>query len=144
MNMFWGIFLLIISSIAYFGQVVAAFWPETAVKLSLTEPKSEVDPTFYADVRGEAYWDVVILWPLPLAGILLLLNNPNWSILGLIGGGIYLYFAGRGIITRRIMQRQDIKIGSSETLKVNYAFLVVIGLAALVTIVMAISKLFVG
>jgi len=139
MTIIWGVFLLVLSTIAYFGQVVTAFWPETAVKLNLTEPKSEVDPTFYADVRGEAYWDILILWLLPVASILLLLNNPNWTYFGLMGGGIYLYFAGRGVITRWLMQKQGIEIGTPDTLKVNYIFLVLVGVAALITIVMAIS-----
>ena len=48
-------------------------------------------------MRGEAIWDSVTLWTLPLAGVLLLLNNPLWVYFGLVGGGMYLYFAGRGL-----------------------------------------------
>ena len=97
MNIIWGIILTILSSIGYFGQVISAFWPETAAKLGLTEAEADVDPTFYADMRGEAFWDTAILWTLPVAGVLLMLNNPLWAYFGLVGGGMYLYFAGRGI-----------------------------------------------
>jgi hypothetical protein len=141
MNALWGVILFIISSIGYFGQAITAFWPATATKLGLTEPEADVDPAFYADVRGEAIWDTAILWMLPVAGVLLVLNSPVWVYFGLVGGGMYLYFAGRGIVVRRMMQQHGIRIGVPETLKVAYIFLTLWGLAAFITIVMAIAAL---
>ena len=141
MHLIWGVILIIISSIGYFGQLISAFWPGTAEKLGLTEPKSDVDPTFHADIRGEAFWDTAILWTLPIAGVLLVLNNPIWIYFGLVGGGIYLYFAGRGIIVRRVMQGQGIRIGKPDTLRAGYIFLFLWGLAAVITIFMAIVAL---
>ena len=141
MNIIWGVILTLLSSIAYFGQVLSAFWPKTAAKLGLTEPEAQVDPTFYADMRGEAFWDTAILWTLPVAGVLLILNSPLWAYFGLVGGGMYLYFAGRGILARRVMHSHGIQIGSPETLRVAYIFLTLWGLAAVITIVMAIAAL---
>lgn len=141
MNIIWGIILTLLSSIAYFGQVLSAFWPETAAKLGLTEAEGDVDSTFYADMRGEAFWDTVILWTLPVAGVLLMLNNPMWAYFGLVGGGMYLYFAGRGILARRVMQDHGLQIGSPESLKVAYIFLTLWGLAAIITIILAIAAL---
>jgi hypothetical protein len=139
MNVIWGIILLLFSALAYFGQVMTAFWPGSASRLGLTEPESDVDPVFYADVRGEAFWDTITLWTLPLAGLLLILNNPLWPHFGLLGGGMYLYFAGRGIVTRAVMQRRGIRIGASKNLKSAYTFLALWGLAAVITLVMAAS-----
>ena len=96
MNIVWGLTLFVISFIGFIGQAITAVWPLTAVKLGLTEPEADVDPTFYLDVRGEAFWDSLILWALRVAGLLLLLNNHIWPYFGLVGGGMYLYFAGRG------------------------------------------------
>jgi len=141
MNIVWGVILFIISSIGYLGQVITSFWPEIATKLGLTEAEAGVDATFFADVRGEAYWDSAILWTLPVAGVLLVLNSPVWVYFGLVGGGMYLYFAGRGIVVRRMMQRRGIRIGTPETLKVIYSFLALWGLAAVITIVLAIAAL---
>ena len=141
MNIIWGIILTIISSLGYFGQAITAFLPGTANKLGLTEPEADVDPVFYADVRGEAFWDTAILWTLPVAGVLLVFNSPVWAYFGLVGGGMFLYFAGRGIVVRRVMQRRGIRIGMPEALKVNYIFLTVSGLVAAITIVMAITAL---
>jgi len=141
MNTIWGTILIIISSLGWLGQAITAWWPSQATRLGLTEPEADVDPTFYADVRGEAFWDTAILWMLPVAGVLLVLNNPVWVYFGLVGGGMYLYFAGRGIVVRRVMQRRGIRIGQPDTLKIAYVFLTLWGLAAAITIVMAIAVL---
>jgi hypothetical protein len=141
MNIIWGIILIIISGFGYAGQVFSTFWPDRAMKLGLTEVEDDVDPTFYADVRGEAYWDTATLWTLPAAGLLLVLGSPMWAYLGLIGGGIYLYFAGRGIFVRKVMQRRNIRIGNPEALKMIYVFLTLWGLVAVFTIVLAIVSL---
>ena len=141
MTTIWCVILFIITTIGYIGQAITAFWPGTAVKLGLTESEADVDPAFYADVRGEAFWDTAVLWTLPAAGILLLLDNPLWVYFGLIGGGMYLYFAGRGIIVRRVMQRRDIRIGTPGNLRIGFTFLSLWGLAAIITIVMAIAAL---
>jgi len=141
MSTIWGVILFIISAIGYVGQAISAFWPETAVKLGLMEAQSDVDPAFFADVRGEAFWDTAVLWTLPAAGILLVLNNPIWVYFGLVGGGMYLYFAGRGIVVRRVMRHRNIQIGTPGTLKVAFTFLTLWGLAAVVTIITAVAAI---
>jgi len=78
---------------------------------------------------------------LPLAGILLVLDNAAWAYFGLVGGGIYVYFAGRGIAARLAMQRRGIRIGKPETLKTAYTALVLWGLVAAITIIMAVAEL---
>ena len=107
----------------------------------MTEPESDVDPTFFVDGRGEAIWDALILWTLPVAGILLILNSPLWAYFGLVGGGMYLYFAGRMIVVRLAMQRRGISIGKPETVKLYNVVLILWGLIAVVTIIMAVAAL---
>jgi hypothetical protein len=96
------------------GQVVNWLWPETAVRLRLTEPEATVEPVFWVDARAEAAWDSLVGWTLPLAGLLLRLDVAAWADLGLLGGGIYLYFRGRGIVRRLAMQRRGMRIGSTQ------------------------------
>ncbi len=125
----------------FVGQVLTVFSPTVSASLGLSEPESDVDPTFFVDVRAEAIWDTIILWTLPLAGILLILNNPWWAYFGLAGGGMYLYFAGRGIAVRLAMQSRGISIGKPENLKLAYVALTLWGLIAVATIVMAVAAL---
>jgi hypothetical protein len=142
MRLVWGAILTVFSLLGWLGQVVTVLSPKAATALGLIERESDVDPTFYADVRGEAVWDTIILWALPVAGILLLLNVSLWAYFGLTGGGMYLYFAGRGILTRQAMQRRGIRIGEPRTLKIFFVFLGLCGLIAVVTIIMAGTALF--
>jgi hypothetical protein len=141
MNIIWGAIITIFSLFAWLGQTITAFSPKVAVKLGVTEPESDVDPTFHVDARGESIWDTMILWTLLVAGLLLMLNNSLWAYFGLVGGGMYLYFAGRGITVRLVMQRRGIRIGMPKTVAAGNVFLILWGLIALVTIIMAVAAL---
>ena len=142
MNIIWGAILIIFTLIlCWLGQVINASLPTLAARLGVTEPESDVDPTFFVDGRGEAIWDALILWTLPVAGILLILNSPWWAYFGLVGGGMYLYFAGRMIVVRLAMQRRGIRIGKPETVKLYNAVLTLWGLIGVVTIIMAVAAL---
>ena len=140
MNFIWGAILIIMFGIlCWLGQVINASSPTLAARLGLTEPESDVDPTYFVDGRGEAIWDALILWTLPVAGVLLILNNPWWVYFGLVGGGMYLYFAGRMLVVRLAMQRHGIRIGKPETVKLYNAVLILWGLLAVATIIMALA-----
>jgi hypothetical protein len=142
MHVIWGVILVIFTLIlCWLGQVINASSPKLAARLGLAEPESDVDPIFFIDGRGEAIWDALILWTLPVAGLLLILDSPWWAYFGLVGGGMYLYFAGRGIVVRAMMQRQSIPIGKPQTVKLFNAILILWGLLAVVTIVMAVADL---
>ena len=142
MDLFWGVILIIFTLlVCWLGQTITVFLPKLAVKLELTEPESDVDSTFYADVRGEAFWDMAILWTLPVAGLLLVVNSSLWAYFGLVGGGMYLYLAGRGIATRLVMQRRGIRIGKPETVKLYNAVLTHWVLIGVVKIIMEVSAL---
>jgi hypothetical protein len=142
MNIVWGIILILFTLIlCWLGQVINATSPTFAAKIGLAEPESDVDPTFFVDGRGEAIWDALILWLLPVAGVLLLFEKPAWAYFGLAGGGMYLYFTGRMLIVRLVMQRHGIRIGKSQTVKLYNGILILWGLIAVVTIIMAVAAL---
>ena len=133
MDLAWGLTVLVLGSLAWLGQMTAWLAPRTAVRLSLMEAEADVERSYWADIRGEAIWDTLILWTLPLAGLLLVLDEPGWAIFGLVGGGAFLYFAGRGIVTRRTMQAEGLRVGAPQNVRMGYVFLLVWGIVALVT-----------
>ena len=142
MNVIWGIVLILFTLIlCWMGQLTVVLAPALATRLGLTEPEADVEPVFYADVRGEAAWDAMILWTLPVAGVLLLFDSPWWPYFGLIGGGMYLYFAGRGIAQRLAMVRRGIRIGKPSYWKGAVAILALWAVMAVVTMVMAVTAL---
>jgi len=141
MDIIWGILLIVFGLIAWGGQVLSALTPRIAEKLGLMEPEADVDPVFYADVRGEAKWDSITLWILPFAGLLITLQSPLWVYFGLIGGSMYLYFAGRAIFTRLELKRRGVCLGKPELLKAYYIFATLWGLIGLATVIKAVSVL---
>lgn len=141
MDIAWGVVLVVLSLLAWGGQVVSWLAPDLAVRLTLMEAEDDVEPVFWADIRGEALWDALTLWTMVVAGGLLVLDQPAWAFFGLAGGGAYLYFAGRGISARMAMQARGLRIGAPSSVKVGYLFLVVWGLMAVVTIAASVVAL---
>jgi len=141
MDIIWGILLIVFGFIAWGGQVLSALTPKYAQRIGLMEPEEDVDPTFYTDARGEAKWDSLTLWTLPFAGILIILDSHLWIYFGMIGGSIYLYFAGRAILTRLELKKRGVRIGKPELLKTYYIFASLWGLIGLATIIKAVKLL---
>lgn len=78
---------------------------------------------------------------MPVAGILLIIGSGAWPQLALVAGGVYLYFAGRGITTRVLMRREGLRIGSERDVRIGLVMLATWGAIALGTIVAAIVEL---
>lgn len=141
MEIIWGIVVVTLSGLAWGGQAIAWLAPDTAVKLGLMEAEDEVESAYWADIRGEASWDFFTLWTMLAGGILLIVAEPAWAYFGLVGGGVYVYFAGRGIFTRVAMQRRGLRIGTPLNLRLGYGLLTVWGVMALITIIAAVMAL---
>jgi hypothetical protein len=137
----WGVVLIAVSSVAWIGQLVSLVDPDRAARLGLTEADEDVDPVFAADVRGEAAWDTLTLWCLLVAGILLVADVEQWAYFGLVGGGIFLYFAGRGIATRVTMRSRGHRIGTEANVRAAMVMLACWAVAAIVTIWAAVVAL---
>lgn len=136
--------MLALALLAWGGQFISWLAPDSAERWGLTESSDAVDSVFHADVRGEAAWDSLTLWTMVVAGILIVLDEPAWAYFGLVGGGIFLYFAGRGIFTRLVMLRRGFRIGTESNVRVGLAFLVIWGALALIVIVAAARSLSTG
>ena len=141
MGILWGLVVVALSLLCWGGQVISWFAPATAVRLTLMEAEDTVEPTYFADVRGEALWDTLTLWTMLVAGVLLTLDVSVWAYFGLVGGGMYVYFAGRGIVTRRVMQQRGYRVGVAQNVKLGYLFLAVWGVMGCITIAAAVVAL---
>ncbi|NND03619.1 MAG: hypothetical protein HKN91_12610 [Acidimicrobiia bacterium] len=141
MNVLWGVVVTVLSLLAWGGQVVSWLSPETAVRWKVMEAEDDVEPAFWADVRGEATWDGFTLWTMVVAGVLLSLDSGAWPYFGLVGGGIYLYFGGRGIMSRTAMRRQGLRIGTPENVRLGFVFSAIWAVMALITIIAAVIAL---
>ena len=141
MAVVWGVALVVLSLLAWGGQVVSWLAPARAARLGLTEPEGSVEPAFHAWNRGEAMWDSFTLWAMVVAGILLMLDVEAWAYFGLVGGGMYVYFAGLGIAARLSLSRRGFRIGRPQGVKSAYLMLSIWGVAGLITLVAAVRAL---
>lgn len=141
MKILWGIVVVALSSLAWVGQTVSLLAPSAAVRWNLMEAEDDVEPTFWADIRAEALWDALSLWVMVVAGVLLITDGAAWPHFGLVGGGMYLYFGGRGITTRVAMARRGLRIGAPASVRIGVAFLAMWASMALITVVAAIVAL---
>lgn len=141
MNIVWGLVLIALGLLAWGGQTLSWLAPGPATRMGLAEAEDTVEPVFWADGRGEATWDALTLWPLLVAGALLVADSTSWPYFGLIGGSIYLYFGGRGILARLEMRKRGYAIGPPGDVRAAFTALTVWGVAGLVTIVAAITAL---
>ena len=141
MDVVWGIAIVLVSLPCWGGQAIALFAPATAERWKLTESEDSVDPVFYGDVRGETLWDTLTLWTMPVAGALLILGSESWAHIGLVAGGMYVYCAGRGVLTRREITRRGGRVGEPRDLTTAYVALSLWGLAGLAVIVGSVAAL---
>ncbi len=141
MQVLWGVVVVLLSLLGWGGQAVSSLAPARAVRWKVMEAEDDVEPTFWADVRGEAAWDVLTLWTMVVAGVLLIVDSGAWPYFGLVGGGMYLYFGGRGIFTRTAMMRRGLRIGAPENVRIGFVFCAIWSVMALVTIVAAVASL---
>lgn len=141
MELAWGVVMVVTGLVGWGGQLLSATLPSLAVRLGVMEAEDQVDAAFCADVRSEARWDALTTWTLPLAGLLLLLDEPNWAYLGLVGGATYLYFGGRGIGQRLTIQAAGMRVGAPSTVRAAIAALAIWAVVGAVTIALAVDRL---
>ena len=141
MSLVWGAVVVVLSVLSWGGQALSWFAPTTAVRWKLMEAEDDVDPAFWADVRAEALWDTFTLWTMVVAGVLLIADVDAWAYFGLVGGGMYVYFGGRGIFARAALARRGLRIGSRENVRLGYVFSAVWAVMALVTIAAAVRSI---
>ncbi len=141
MNIVWGLVVTVLSLLSWGGQTLSWFAPSTAVRWKVMEAEHDVERAFWADLRGEALWDTLTLWTMVVAGVLLIADTSAWAYFGLVGGGIYLYFGGRGISVRVSMRRRNLRIGAPENVRLGFVFSAVWAVTALITIIAAVVSL---
>lgn len=141
MGIVWGVIVVVLTLPCWGGQAISWFSPALGTRLKLMEAEESVEPTYYADIRGEALWDTLTLWTMPLAGALLIADSPAWPYFGMGAGAAFIYFAGRGIATRRAMQLRGFRIGNSENVTTAYAALAIWGVTGAVTLAAAVVAL---
>jgi len=142
MNTLFGITVVLLGLLAWAGQTISFLAPHVAEQWGLQEPEDEVDKTLHIiESKALGLNDMLFTWILPLSGVLMIIEHSMWPYFGLVGGGIYLYFSGMIVFSRLYLQKEGIKIGRPNQIKVAYLFSGLWSASALIMIVMSYIKL---
>ena len=135
----WGI--LILGGALYLAQVISSVNFELAQRLGIQENPEDADSIFQRSERYTAYWDLVTLGWLPLAGILMIIDQDWWPIVSLIGGAIYLDASGREAAKNISFRHQGIKTGTEKQKIIFFASYMVMALIAIILIIYSVNAL---
>ena len=126
------------------GQIISSINFPLAQKLGLQEKSGTADPLFLRAERYIAYWDLVTLSWLPLAGILMVINHALWPVIALIGAAIYIDAAGREAAKNLSFRHEGIKSGSEREQKLffpTYIIMLILGVVVLLFSLQPLIKL---
>ena len=135
----WG--LLIMGGALYLAQVISSVNFQLAQRLGIQEKAEVTDPLLQRSERYTAYWDLVTLGWLPLAGVLMIINHEWWPIMSLIGGAIYLDTSGREAVKNISFRHEGIKTGTDKQQRIFFASYIVMAVIAIIVIAYSIFSL---
>ena len=137
-----GIITIILGLIGWVGQTLAVFNNVLATKLGLSETEEVMDPTMLAFERfSMGIMDFLLMWILPVSAFLMIIQNAWWPVFALVGGAVYLYIPGCFTITRIVLGKRGLKIGTRSAQVTAYVLAVLWTVDALVMMYLAVKGL---
>lgn len=132
MQIYIGWILLILGGFLFLAQVISSVNFGFAQRLGIQEAPEASDTLLQTAERYAAYWDLVTLGWLPLAGILMIYDHAWWQIVALIGGAIYYDASGREAAKNISFKKEGIRLGTEKQQKMffcSYILMAIIGVA---------------
>ncbi|MCK5335668.1 MAG: hypothetical protein KAQ67_05875 [Gammaproteobacteria bacterium] len=136
-----GWVLLIFGGALYVAQIISSFNFSLAQRLGIQEKAEDSDTLLQRSERYTAYWDLVTLLWLPIAGILMIINHAWWPILSLMAGAIYLDTSGREAAKTLSFRHEGIRVGTDKEQQVFFVSYIVMAVIAVIVIAYSILKL---
>jgi len=116
-------------------QLISSLNFSLAQKLGLQEKSGSAAPLLLRSERYTAYWDLVTLVWLPVAGILMVINDPWWPVIALIGAAIYIDAAGREAAKNLSFRHEGIETGTKQEqilFFITYIIMIIIGIIIII------------
>lgn len=141
MQLIIGWSLLIVGGILYLAQVISSINFRLAQKLGIQEKPEFTDSLLQRSELYTAYWDLVTLFWMPLAGIFMIFDHEWWPSILLIGGTIYLDASGREFFKNLSFKHEAIRMGTEKQQKVFIGSYLVMAIIAITVIAYALSRI---
>jgi hypothetical protein len=136
-----GIACLVFGSIILIGQSISTIDFSLAQKLGLQERDEVTEPLFRGLELNTARWDLFVLWTLPAAGALMLVDHAWWPYLALVAGGVHVDTAGREMAKILGLRAFGVKTGSTRDARTFLFVMVLMSLIGLWCVGMACAAL---
>lgn len=136
-----GWVLLLFGGALYIAQMISSTNFSLAQRLGIQEKAENADPLFQRSERYTAYWDLLTLGWLPLAGILMIIDHAWWPIMSLLAGAIYLDTSGREAAKNLSFKHEGVRVGGDKEQRVFFPFYIAMAVIAIVIIAYSILKL---
>ncbi|MDX1734314.1 MAG: hypothetical protein R3228_08100 [Halioglobus sp.] len=137
-----GWVLIIFPGILFTGQLISSVNFDLAQRLGLQENPAHTDALVQRAERYAAYWDLLTLGWLPLAGVLMLLQHHAWPPLALFGAAIYLDTAGREAAKALSFRHEGLRTGAERQRRFFFSTYVLMALLALVALFYSVGALY--
>jgi hypothetical protein len=140
-QLFVGWSLIIFPGILYVGQLISSVNFPLAQKLGLQEDPAETDLLLQRSEKYTAYWDLVTLVWMPLAGVLMVIDSTAWPLFGLFGGAIYLDAAGREAVKILSFKHEGVRIGAPKQQRLFFSTYFIMAALGIFMIVYSAAKI---
>ncbi|MES9992659.1 MAG: hypothetical protein ABW098_11940 [Candidatus Thiodiazotropha sp.] len=139
-----GWFLIVFPGILYLGQVISSVNFPLAQRLGLQEDPAKTDPLVQRAEKYAAYWDLLTLAWMPIAGILMVVNHATWPLFALFAGAIYLDTAGREAAKYLSFKHAKLRLGSPLQQRLFFSTYLLMALLAIAALVSSVHSLYNG
>lgn len=136
-----GWVLVTLGGALYLAQVISSINFKLAQRLGIQENPKVTDEILQRSERYTAYWDLVTLGWLPLAGVLMIIDHNWWPIVALIGGAIYLDTSGREAAKHISFRREGVRAGTEKQKSVFFGSYMLMAIIGVVLIAYSVKEL---
>jgi hypothetical protein len=134
--------MCLIAGLLYLGQLISVANVRLAQGLGLQESPEHTDPLSSHLELWTARWDLWVLWTLPAAGILMLIEHWAWPYAAMIGGGAFVDAGGREAAKVLGLKDQDVRVGSQREFRIAMAVYVYLVAAGFLSIGIGLFEVF--
>jgi len=141
MQIIIGWVILVFPGLLLLVQIISSINFRLAQRLGLQEDPKQTDPLLQRAEQYIAYWDLITLVWMPIAGVLMIVNHSMWPIIALIAGAIYFDTAGREAAKILSFKHEGLKIGPTKQQHLFFATYIVMAILGVITVIYSLDKL---
>ena len=127
-----GIIGVVVGVAGLVGQAFSALSPKLAPQQLAQNELSGPDRLYRRLERNSALWDLFVIWTLPVAGVLMLLDHSWWPFVALVAGGACAASGGREFAKMLSFRNEGVRIGGEGEIRLAFTFLGLWGIVAVI------------